>query len=104
MSHLLPEEPPLECLGEMFRLIRSGEVQNNMGEFLKHAWFVAGYGLYLVYGNGMPPRLGNPDDGPRKFVAAVAQQLSTTTPEQLQAVPWLQLLPLVLQIVKLIRQ
>lgn len=96
----LPTTPPLECVAEMFKMIRDKTVAENWKDFSRHAYAVAGYGLYLLIGNE-PPVMGADADGPGKFGAAVAAELSATPPEAFAAIPWATLLPLILQIVSL---
>lgn len=98
----LPSEPPLECLKEMFRLIRSGTVSENKGEFLRHAYHVSGYVLYLTVGDDKPLIGATKEQADAKmFASQLAEELMATPNEQIEAVPWQVIMPLVLQIVQL---
>lgn len=104
--HPFPDEVPLECVTEMFRLIRDQAVMDNLGEFLRHAYHVVGYGLYVFVGNeDAPPLIGTTAEqaeGPKQFLAAVASELAATPADAIKAVPWATLLPLVLRIAQMV--
>lgn len=96
-DHSLPSEFPLECLTKMFEIIRSDEgiTSANIGEFVRHAYHVAGYGLYLWLGNE-PPLIGGPSAN--KFIGAVLAEVAATPQEKIEAIPW----PAIFQIVQLV--
>lgn len=98
----LPSEPPLECLKEMFRLIRSGTVSENKGEFLRHAYHVTGYVLYLTVGDDKP-LIGETKEqaDAKEFGGLLAAEILATPQEQIEAIPWPVIIPMVLQILQL---
>jgi hypothetical protein len=100
--HPLPSEPPLECLKDLFKLIRSGTVSENMGDFLRHAYHVAGYALYLTVGDEKPLIGETKEEADAKeFGGLLAAEILATPTEQIEASPWPVIIPLVLQIMQL---
>lgn len=101
-DHVLPSEPPLECIAKLFQMIRDDSWKANIGECLTHVWHIAGYGLYLSVGRNNGPIGASEDQAKRQaFATALATEVVQTPADKLTALPWGQILQLAMQIAQL---
>lgn len=118
-SHvLLPNTPPVECITDILRMIREKTIVTEFPDFVRHVYEIAGYGLYLWLGN--KPLIGSQpgeyaatlcdtiteltQEDVAYTVGAIREKVLSVTDEDVKAVPWAVIIPLIFQLISLFRK